>query len=67
MEYAPYQQRVVDEHLELAIKFAALTKFMQSSVFINDLDWDDADDLEEQYGIMSDYLQVLMRRINRFK
>lgn len=65
MEYAPYQQRVVDEHLELAIKFAALDKFLGTSIF-QELEEQDQDLLDDQYKAMAWYIEVLTTRIKRF-
>lgn len=60
-----WQQRVVDEHLELKIKFKALNLFFQSKQY-KALDGINQNLLQEQWMHMRDYLAVLVRRIQLY-
>ncbi|YP_010843878.1 hypothetical protein PP427_gp022 [Salmonella phage KM16] len=63
----PYQQRVVQERDDLAVKIEALGMFIdtQNPVFKN-LDIEDQFLLKQQLTIMVEYHRVLDARINRF-
>jgi|688.fasta_scaffold24636_8 hypothetical protein len=65
-EYAPHQQRVVDEANELKDKFSKLGAFiLDNPIFLTLID-DEQQDLSEQYNVMEKYIVVLDRRIARF-
>jgi len=65
-EYAPHQQRVVDEATELNDKFSKLVAFILDNPIYPTLDTDEQQDLAEQYNVMEKYLVILERRISRF-
>jgi len=65
-EYAPHQQRVVDEATELKDKFSKLGAFILDNPIYPTLDTDEQQDLAEQYNVMEKYLVILERRISRF-
>jgi hypothetical protein len=58
-----YQERVIEEHLELMNKIRALNKFLASSpqIPIPDLEL-----LNQQRRVMSEYAGILEARIHRF-
>lgn len=68
-EYAPHQQRVIDEARELRVKTLALRKFIENnsetSIYTTLSEFEKGD-LRQQYNCMSQYLAILDRRINRF-
>lgn len=68
-EYAPHQQRVIDEARELRVKTLALQKFIENedknSIFKQQTEYERID-LFNQYKTMIEYLAILDRRINRF-
>lgn len=66
-EYAPHQQRVVDEANELRDKFLKLSAFVNSENEIyQGLEEEEKQDLLEQHTLMGRYLLILDRRISRF-
>ena len=65
-EYAPHQQRVVDEKNELEDKFSKLGAFVLDNPIYMSLEDDDKQDLTEQYDAMEKYLIILERRISKF-
>lgn len=64
--YLPHQQRVLDEHKELAERLQKLDEFINLSVKYDELEYLDQYLLKLQYIHMQDYLAVLDRRISRF-
>jgi len=65
-EYAPHQQRVVDEAKELTDKFKKLGTFILDNPIYQTLEDDEKNDLAYQFDVMENYLTVLERRIARF-
>ena len=65
-EYAPHQQRVIDEKNELQDKFSKLGAFILDNPIFPTLESEEQDDLQDQYIAMQTYLQILEKRINRF-
>lgn len=65
-QYAPHQQRVVDELKELKDKRIKLLSFIQESDVFKTLDQTDKDLLTEQYEAMTWYDVILTKRIERF-
>ena len=65
-ELQPHQQRVVDEKNELQKKHDALSDFILENPIFLKLPEDEQRDLEKQFSIMGQYLDVLNRRISRF-
>ena len=63
--YLPHQQRVLDEHRDLAEKLQRLDLFLDTKTF-NELEITDQQLLELQLYVMSDYLNILKKRIDRF-
>ena len=61
----PHEQRVVDEHLDLASKTAALGAFFYRPMFAG-LPQAEQDRLHRQYRIMNEYVAVLVERIAAF-
>jgi len=61
----PYQQRVVDEHNDLAEKAKALYMFFTNKVF-ETLDTDEQELLKMQYYTMMVYAGILQKRIAKF-
>jgi len=66
VQYAPHQQRVVEEANELKDKFSKLGAFILDNPIFLTLDQEEKNDLEKQYRAMEDYLVILERRISRF-
>ena len=67
MEYAPHQQRVVDELNELQDKLTKLGAFVASASFDQIVkDTEEQARLVKQKFIMQDYADVLQLRINNF-
>ena len=65
-DYQPYQQRVIDEKVELDVRLAKLTDFMdvpETRWRLEHLDWDL---LRAQHAVMRDYSELLGKRIARF-
>ena len=65
-EYAPHQQRVVDEKIELQDKFSKLGTFILDNPIFTTLSDEEKEDLQDQYVAMQKYLEILERRISRF-
>jgi len=65
-EYAPHQQRVVDEKNELQDKFSKLGSFILDNPIFKSLETEEQIDLKSQYDVMGKYLDILQRRISRF-
>lgn len=65
-EYAPHQQRVVDERNELQDKFSKLGTFILDNPIFKTLETEEQIDLKSQYDVMGKYLDILERRISRF-
>ena len=64
----PHQQRVISERDELSDKVSKLTSFIDpSNKIYASLDKQDQHLLEDQLIHMCDYLEVLEKRILRFK
>lgn len=63
--YLPHQERVIQEYTELAEKVQKLDLFIDSKIY-NELELDDQHLLQLQLYVMSDYLSILERRIDRF-
>lgn len=62
----PYQQRVVDEKIELDAKAEALSDFIGNSDIFPTLDTDEQKRLKEQCEIMRQYSEILGQRIAAF-
>ena len=66
-EYAPHQQRVVDEKRELDEKLQKLTTFINSEKFAEIVkDEDERGRLVCQEDVMKDYSAILAERIAAF-
>lgn len=63
--YLPYQQRVIDEKVELDEKIAKLEAFLITPTFL-DLGINDRILLNRQCDAMRAYSDILGRRIERF-
>jgi len=61
-----YQQRVIDEKDELDGKLEKLNNFIDSDGYDSIEDGRDKDLLDEQLQAMSDYSDILGKRIDRF-
>jgi len=61
----PHEQRVLDEHHDLAGKMSKLSDFLETFTF-KVLPAADRVLLETQYYQMSGYLETLQRRVERF-
>jgi len=64
--YAPHQQRVVDEAKELFLKLDALSGFIIDSPIFEKLDSEEQSRLRRQLIVMIDYHNILEERINAF-
>lgn len=62
---APYQQRVVDEKVELDEKQEKLLAFFNTDLF-RGLDQAEKDRLRTQHGVMGVYSEILHQRISAF-
>ena len=65
-EFAPHQQRVVDEKNELEDRFKKLDSFILDNPIFTSLPQEEQDLLTEQKSLMERYLAVLIKRIERF-
>ena len=65
-QYAPHQQRVVDEANELREKFLKLDAFVLDNPIYKKLEKEEQKDLKLQRTHMEQYMLVLERRISRF-
>lgn len=62
----PHQQRVVDEAVELEVKYLALNKFISSSQIYAGLEEQERQRLVAQSRAMGEYLKILQERISAF-
>ena len=65
IQLPPHQQRVVDEQIELLDKLTKLRSFLTID-FFKTLEEDDQKDLKDQEIIMTDYNNILLKRISKF-
>lgn len=65
-QFAPHQQRVVDEKDALDEKIAALNKFINESTIFETLKFTERDLLAKQHIIMRQYSKILDARISAF-
>lgn len=65
-EYAPHQQRVVDERSDLKDKTTKLNDFIGHSPIFETLHVDEQNDLRNQLDVMYQYQELLDSRISRF-
>lgn len=65
MEYLPYQQRVVDEKVELDIKLKKLISFFDTQIFFQ-LPEVERNRLTMQSYMMKEYSTILGERIEAF-
>ena len=65
MERFSYEQRVLDEKLELDIKIEKLKAFISTAAF-EALDWQNKYFLHQQLLVMQQYSQILERRLDLF-
>lgn len=65
-EYAPHQQRVIDEKGELDKKATALSNFIGTSPIFETLDPAEQERLKEQNDVMWQYSEILGKRIAAF-
>lgn len=65
-EYAPHQQRVIEEREQLQDKITKLSDFVTVNDFFKTLPEIEQEDLMDQLGIMCLYLEKLDSRISRF-
>jgi hypothetical protein len=66
MSLAPHQERVVNEHAELADKVTKLYKFITEGNTFPPLPAAERERLIRQYGLMKSYAAVLLERIAAF-
>lgn len=64
-EYEEYQQRVVDEKIELDLKLGKLNLFFETETF-DRLPVEEKDRMKSQAGFMEGYSKVLEARIANF-
>jgi len=67
MSYAPHEQRVIDEHQDLCINHSKLIDFIKDNPLFLNLDNEDASLMIDQVDAQAWLIEVLYRRINRFK
>ena len=65
-EYAPHQQRVIDEQAALDIKVNALNSFIDHNEIYLSLPLAEREDLRNQLIKMQEYSSILGSRISRF-
>lgn len=65
-EYAPHQQRVVDERESLQDKISKLSNFVTVNEIFKSLPEIEKTDLRDQLSFMCLYLEKLDSRISRF-
>jgi hypothetical protein len=65
-ELLPYQQRVVDEKVELDKKANALSDFIGNSPIFETLDAAEQERLKEQNDVMWQYSEILGARVAAF-
>lgn len=61
----PYQERIVDEHWQLAIRIAKLRSFLDGELSAA-LPAEERERMERQHGIMKQYQGVLQERVRAF-
>jgi 7-keto-8-aminopelargonate synthetase-like enzyme len=66
MEYAPFQQRVVEERNALEEKIRLLKAFIQTSAVFPDLPVEERGRLRIQLKLMQEYSDILFQRIDHF-
>ena len=66
MEYAPHQQRVVDEKAELDERRGKLDTFIQSNYTFVTLSAEEQSLLKQQRAAMTGYSDILGKRIELF-
>ncbi len=62
----PFQQRVIDEKTELDARIKKLAVFLNSPMCFT-LEPDDLVLIRQQYGLMVEYSNLLLKRMSRFK
>lgn len=65
MNFAPHEQRVIDEHRELTVRVNKLAAFFGTQLFAG-LPEADRSLLRAQHGCMTAYAAILDARVNRF-
>ena len=65
-EYAPHQQRVIDEATELKDKIQKLNDFIRNNDFFKTLEMDEQLRMIKQLAFMQCYFNVLDERIHSF-
>jgi len=66
MQEPAYQTRVRQEHFDLSTKYHALDDFILNSPVFKDLPAEDQLLLSQQKNVMSQYRDILKKRIERF-
>ena len=66
MTYAPHQQRVIDEKIDLDDKAAKLRTFIGENPFFEKLDSAEQERMKVQNDLMWQYSEVLGQRIAAF-
>lgn len=64
--YLPHEQRVLDEKKDLDEKISKLNEFFKKDTFAA-LPEEEQQYLDQQFGIMTQYSDILLKRINRFQ
>jgi len=65
-EYAPHQQRVIDEADELNDKVVKLNDFIRNNDFFKTLEVEEQLRMTKQLAFMESYLDILNQRIHSF-
>lgn len=65
-KYNPFQQRVIDESIELGVKLDALSIFISKNPIFDTLPEDEQYRLKRQLDAMSEYDNILHLRIDAF-
>lgn len=65
-QFAPHEQRVVDEAEELKKKISSLVTFFNSTIFISQISEAEQVRLRNQYRFMEGYCSCLIERIAAF-
>ena len=63
----PWQERVVEEKIELGKKASALSVFIGLNKDFDNIDREEQERLREQCEVMWEYYEILESRINAFK
>lgn len=66
MQFAPHQQRVVEEKAELDDKLAKLKSFIDDSAIFEGLPAAEKERLVRQHSCMTEYSDILGERISHF-